>query len=74
MNYLFELSHPKHYHQFKIVIKNLLNDSTNNILIIARDKDVLLHVLREDGISFIIFGKHGKSILSKFFSIAQNFN
>ena len=66
MNYLFELSHPKHYYQFRIIIQNILEDKTNKILIIARDKDVLLNVLNDDGISFIIFGKHGKSIISKF--------
>lgn len=65
MNYLFELSHPKHYYQFRIIIKELLTNTSNNILVIARDKDVLLKVLEEDGIPFIIYGKHGKSIISK---------
>ena len=66
MNYLFELSHPKHYYQFKGLINNLSKDSDNTILIIARDKDVLLKLLEVENIPFFIFGKHGKSIISKF--------
>jgi uncharacterized protein len=67
MNYLFELTHPKHYYQFKVVIKALQNNSANSLLVIARNKDVLLKVLEEDDIPFVIYGKHGKSMISKLF-------
>jgi len=74
MNYLFELAHPKHYYQFRLVIQTLHKNPSNNLLIIARDKDVLLKVLKEDGIPFIVYGKHGKSIFSKFFVLPTLFH
>lgn len=73
MNYLFELSHPKHYYQFKVLIHSILNDSSNTILIIARDKDVLLDLLQEEQVPFVVFGKHGKTILSKFLVLPKIF-
>ncbi len=65
MNYLIELSHPKHYYQFKSIIHFLQSDSTNKVHIIARDKDVLLKILEDEKSKFEVFGKHGKSIFSK---------
>jgi predicted glycosyltransferase len=63
MNYLFELSHPKHYYQFRAAINQL--NKTNNVFIIARDKDVLLNVLDEENVDYEVYGKHGKTILAK---------
>ena len=64
MNYLIELSHPKHYYQFAFLIKEL-KLSPNNVIVAARDKDVLLKVLQENNVEHIILGKHSKSIVGK---------
>lgn len=73
MNYLFELTHPKHYYQFRILIQYFKKNSSNNVIVIARDKDILLDILKEDKVSYIIYGKHGKTILSKFFVLPRLF-
>lgn len=67
MNILFELNHPKHYHQFKFVIEKLKLEG-HKIVIIARNKDILLQLLTENKVDFIIFGKHKKNYLSKIFN------
>ena len=64
MKYIFELNHPKHYYQFKEVMQRISKDG-HEILILARDKDVLLNVLKEEGVSYTIFGKHHKTMVSK---------
>lgn len=51
MKYIFELNHPKHYYQFKYVMQ-LLRQSGHEILVHARDKDVLLKVLDEEGVPY----------------------
>lgn len=75
MNYIFELNHPKHYYQFKYVMA-LLQDRGHDIKVLARDKDVLLKVLREEGVPYEVFGLHKDSISGKLFSsfsIYQNY-
>ena len=64
MVYLFELNHPKHYYQFKYVMQMLRRDG-HKIQVIARDKDVLLDVLRQEGVYFEVFGKHYKGLFNK---------
>lgn len=64
MKYIFELNHPKHYYQFKHVMKTLQQDG-HDILVLARDKDVLLNVLKEESVPYRIFGRHKKSMLAK---------
>ena len=64
MKYLFELNHPKHYYQFKYVMLSLQSQG-HEILVLARDKDVLLNVLQEEGVPYTIFGKHRKSMWAK---------
>lgn len=64
MNILFELNHPKHYYQFRYLINNYKNNG-DEVLILARDKDVLLKVLEEEGQQYQVFGKHGKGIYWK---------
>lgn len=68
MIFLFELSHPKHYYQF-IPSINILETSGNKVIILARNKDVLLKILNEEGRNYIEYGKHGKTLFSKFFLI-----
>ena len=66
MKYIFELNHPKHYYQFKYVVQMLKNDG-HDVLVLARDKDVLLKVLEEEGVPYEIFGLHKKKMIDKIF-------
>ena len=68
MHYLFELQHPKHYHQFKNII-SMLKSRDDEILIVARDKDVLLSLLQYDNQKYRVMGKYGKGIFKKFLLI-----
>jgi hypothetical protein len=70
MRYLFELQHPKHYHQFKHLIA-LLKARQDEVLIVARDKDVLLSLLQYDKHDYQVMGKHGKGIFTKFLLIPK---
>lgn len=64
MKYIFELNHPKHYYQFKYVMQ-ALRSRGHEIKVLARDKDVLLNVLREEGVEYTLFGKHRKAMWAK---------
>ena len=64
MKYIIELNHPKHYYQFKYVMK-LLIDRGHEILVLARDKDVLLRLLQEEQVTYQLFGEHKKNIIGK---------
>ena len=66
MRYIFELNHPKHYYQFKQVMHKLQSHG-HEVKVLARDKDVLVDVLREEGVSYTIFGKHSKDMSAKIF-------
>ena len=75
MRYIFELNHPKHYYQFKYVMQALEREG-HKILILARDKDVLLKVLEEEGVPYEVFGRHNKSMAGKIlgtFSLLRNY-
>lgn len=67
MNYIFELNHPKHYYQFKYIM-SILEGKGHQVKVLARDKDVLLKVLDEEGVSYELFGAHKDSIAGKLFS------
>jgi len=58
MKYIFELNHPKHYHQFKYIICQLKVD--HEVIIIAREKEVLFNLLDENKVEYIRF-THSKS-------------
>lgn len=76
MKYIFELNHPKHYYQFKYVMQMLKNDG-HDVLVLARDKDVLLNVLQEEGVHYEIFGLHKKKMIDKIigsFSLLRNYS
>jgi predicted glycosyltransferase len=68
MKALFELTHPKHFYQFRLVIK-AFSERGGEVKIIARDKDVLLKLLRDEGYDFEIYGKHKKKLKGKIFNI-----
>ena len=67
MKFIFELNHPKHYYQFKYIM-SILENRGHSILVLARDKDVLLKVLQEEGVPYRVFGVHKESISGKVFS------
>jgi len=71
MKVLFEIVHPKHYYQFKNIIR-LLNDA-NEIKIIARKKDIVCQLLNAEGIEFEVYGGHGETMKSKFFVLPEIF-
>lgn len=64
MKYIFELNHPKHYYQFKYIMQQLQRDG-HEVKVLARDKDVLLNVLREEEVVYEIFGLHKKNLRDK---------
>ena len=64
MKYIFELNHPKHYYQFKHVIAALRHDG-HEVKVLARDKDVLLQVLKDEGVEYTVFGEHRKTMRDK---------
>ena len=66
MKFLVELNHPKHYYQFKAIANTLL-ERGHDVQIIAKDKDVLLRVLQEEGVQYWVFGTHKKSMAGKLF-------
>lgn len=67
MFFLFELNHPKHYYQFKYIMSDLERRG-HEIVVLARNKDILLNVLEEEGVLYKIFGKHKKSLWGKIFN------
>jgi uncharacterized protein len=64
MRFLFEISHPKHFYQFRHLIDALARE--HEILLIARDKDRVFQIIVESGYQFRCFGLHGKGMLAKF--------
>ena len=67
MKFIFELNHPKHYYQFKYIM-SILEERGHTVMVLARDKDVLLKVLQEEGVPYRVFGVHKESISGKVFS------
>jgi predicted glycosyltransferase len=61
---LIDLGHPAHIHYFKHTISQL-EDKGYKFKIIARDKEVLLDLLREYNITFVNRGKGKKSLFGK---------
>ncbi len=72
MKFIFELAHPKHYYQFRAAMR-ILESEGHEILVVARDKDVLLKILEEENRAYAIYGQHGKSMLRKFTALPELF-
>ena len=64
MKILVELNHPKHYYQFKYVMR-ILKDNNHTLKVVARNKDILLKLLDEEKVEYQIFGIHRKSLFGK---------
>ena len=72
MRALFELTHPKHFYQFRHII-DVFSDRGYLVKIIARDKDVLLELLRQEGYAYEIYGKHKKNLKEKILNTVNIF-
>ncbi len=66
---IFEITHPKHFHQFKHLITALEKD--NNVLILARNKDVVISLLEGLDTEQFIYDDFGKNILAKIILIPK---
>ena len=66
MRILFDLGHPAHVHYFKYLIK-LLKKNGNQVLVVAREKDVTQRLLKNYGIPYLSRGKGSKTLLGKIF-------
>ena len=66
MRVLFDLGHPAHVHYFKNLIK-LLKKNGNQVLIVAREKDVTHSLLRNYKIPYSSRGKGSKTLSGKLF-------
>jgi predicted glycosyltransferase len=63
VKYLFEITHPKHFFQFKNIIEVL--GKNNKIKIISRKKDVTQNLLDEYKYHHTEYGPHGKNVRRK---------
>lgn len=61
MKILFDLGHPAHFHLFKNFIKYLKNNE-HNIIITTRSKDVLLELLKREGLEYINLSSPKKNL------------
>ena len=61
MKILFDITHPAHVHLFKHVIWDL-KSKENDVLIVARDKDITLELLKEYGFYFQCLSKAKKGL------------
>ncbi len=64
MNLLIDLGHPAHLHFFKNMIRNLEKNG-DKVQITARDKDVLIQLLKAYGFEYAVVGGHEKGLLGK---------
>lgn len=64
MNVLIQLSHPAHFHLYKNVAKNLMEDG-HKVFILIKTKDILEDLLRQSGLPYfnILKEAHRKSKL-----------
>ena len=70
MRILFEIGHPAHVHFFKNTIWNLENRG-HEILIVARDRDVVLNLLDVYKLEYKIIGRNYKGVINKAFGMIR---
>ena len=63
MNFLFDLQHPAHLHFFRNVIQRLKSRG-HEVLITARDKDILMELAGNYGIPIVVFGRARKGVFN----------
>lgn len=64
MKVLVDIGHPAHIHFFKNIIINLKSHG-HEIVITARDTEIIKYLLKTYGFDFFILGKHGVGIFQK---------
>jgi predicted glycosyltransferase len=57
MNILIQLSHPAHFHLYKLVAKNL-KEHGHNVSILIKSKDILEELLQDAGLEFHNINEH----------------
>ena len=57
MNVLIQLSHPAHFHLYKIVAKNLI-EGGNKVLFVIKSKDILETLLQNAGLPYVNINQH----------------
>ena len=57
MNILVQLSHPAHFHLYKLVAKNLIDDG-NKVLFVIKSKDILEQLLQDAGLPYVNINQH----------------
>lgn len=62
MNILIQLSHPAHFHLYKNVVKNFMNDG-HKVFILIKTKDILEDLMKQSGLPYynILKEAHRKS-------------
>lgn len=70
MKYLFHINHPAQYHLFKHTLKDIEKNG-HELLIIAKNKDVLTQLLDNDGVNYI--NTHSKGKEGNLFALFINF-
>lgn len=70
MNILIQLSHPAHFHLYKNVARNLMNDG-HQVFILIKTKDILEDLLKASGLPYynILKEAHRKSKLGIFWDM-----
>jgi uncharacterized protein len=64
MKIIIDIGHPAHIHFFKNIISNLKSHG-HEIIITARDTEIIKNLLKIYGFDFFILGKHGVGIWQK---------
>lgn len=57
MNILIQLSHPAHFHLYKLVAKNLIDDG-HKVLFVIKSKDILEQLLQNAGLPYVNINQH----------------
>lgn len=72
MNILIQLSHPAHFHLYKLVAKNLMANG-HKVFILIKTKDILEDLLRQSGLPYynILKEAHRKSKLGIFWDMVM---
>lgn len=70
MRLLVEYSHPAQVHKFKHVLRTLV-EQKHEVLVLSRDKDVMLPLLNATGISHVCISRAGRGLMSMAFELLQ---
>jgi predicted glycosyltransferase len=70
MNILIDINHPAHVHYFRNLI-SLLENQGHDVLVTARSRKVILHLLSKYGIKYIERGQGSDSLSGKLFYLLK---